>query len=108
MTRMKRLILSSVLMLAGCYDYGTFLDEAWAEECARMDECGLLAQLNWTLEECVASRDADTGTFLDGACDTFDKNAGQSCVSAIQSVSCEDYLGGRGMDDCDLVCGRSQ
>lgn len=104
MGRLLSLLLPA-LLLAGCgTTWEEWADDAWAAECSRMEECGILSQLHWTLEECLGSRLGDTGGEA-AACAAFDPARARSCLDQVESVTCEDYLLGRNMDDCEQVCG---
>lgn len=64
---MKRtLILVSLGLLGACgYSYDTFSNDATEAMCNKMDECGLLDQVGWTMDDCLNTSNqgaSDTGS----------------------------------------------
>ena len=89
----------------GCgITYPEYLDETWAAECARMEECGFLGQIDWTLEDCLSSRPEDAESTTATTCDAYDHKKASECLTALQTVPCDSYLEGRRMEACNLVC----
>ena len=70
--------------------------------CNKMDECGWLETLGWTLEECLNQGQTDTGG--ESPCEDFNPVAAQACVRAIEKATCDDYAAGIGLEACDDVC----
>ncbi len=99
---MKRLpFLLALLGLAACgYSEDAYEEDLINAMCNKMDECGWLEELQWTLDECLNQSSEDTG----GECVDYDGAAAKECVTAIEDATCDDYAAGIGREVCDDVC----
>lgn len=84
------------------YDYDEFGDDMLLAACDKFAACDLFTDY-FTYQDCLALSDVeDTGE--PWRCADFDCEAGFDCVTAYQTVSCDDFMNGVGLDDCEDVC----
>lgn len=100
---MKRFpFLFALVALAGCgYSEDSFEEDMIDAMCNKMDECGWLDDLGWTLDECLNQSSTDTGG---EECVDYDGGAAKDCVTAVEDATCDDYAAGTGLDVCEDVC----
>ena len=85
------------------YTVAEFSQDVLEAMCNKMDECGWLDDLGWTLEECLEQGPSDTAGG-DEECEDFSPVAAEACIEAIEESTCEDYAEGVGLDVCEQVC----
>jgi hypothetical protein len=85
---------------AACYGSADFQEESALSRCALYEECGYLSSLDVaTFEECLELLRSD-----DYACVEFDADAGQACIVALDTLTCEQYVAGQFPTACLDAC----
>ena len=82
------------------YPYDDWGDDLLLAACDKMDHCDLFSQY-FTYEDCLALGDKPDDGW---ECQDYDCDAGEACLAAYQTVSCDDFIAGNGLNVCEQVC----
>ena len=87
--------------LACGHGFDAYVQELSSAACEKMDDCGDLEVLGWTVQDCTQAYLED---YSSTTCEDFRWSQGQDCLDEIEATTCEDFRAGLGMESCEQVC----